>query len=51
MQFKLSVEDFGIILNALHYYRQEPNGEAWELQQQYDEERINDLRTHCFPTN
>ena len=41
MQFKLSVEDFTIILNALHYYKKvEKRGNF----QQYDEERINDLR-------
>ena len=41
MKFKLSVEDFTIILNALHYYKKvEKRGNF----QQYDEERINDLR-------
>ena len=41
MQFKLSVEDFTIILNALHYYKKvEKRGNF----KQYDEERINDLR-------
>lgn len=41
MKFKLSVEDFTIILNALHYYKKvEKRGNF----KQYDEERINDLR-------
>ena len=41
MRFDLSVEDFTIILNALHYYKKvEKRGNF----QQYDEERINALR-------
>lgn len=41
MKFNLSVEDFTIILNALHYYKKvEKRGNF----KQYDEERINDLR-------
>jgi hypothetical protein len=41
MKFNLSVEDFTIILNALHYYKKvEKRGNF----QQYDEYRINDLR-------
>ena len=41
MKFDLSVEDFTIILNALHYYKKvEKRGNF----QQYDDERINQLR-------
>lgn len=41
MQFDLSIEDFTIILNALHYYKKaEKRGNF----QQYDVERINALR-------
>ncbi len=41
MNFNLSVEDFTIILNALHYYKKvEKRGNF----QQYDTERINALR-------
>ena len=41
MKLNLSVEDFTIILNALHYYKKvEKRGNF----QQYDEDRINDLR-------
>ena len=41
MKFDLSVEDFTIILNALHYYKKvEKRGNF----QQYDDERINALR-------
>ena len=41
MNFELSMEDYGIILNALHYYKKvEKRGNF----QQYDEERINALR-------
>jgi len=41
MNFELSMEDYTIILNALHYYKKvEKRGEF----QQYDEERINALR-------
>ena len=41
MNFVLTVEDFTIILNALHYYKKiEKQGRF----QSYDEERINALR-------
>jgi hypothetical protein len=41
MQFDLSIEDFTIILNALHYYKKaEKRGHFI----QYDTERINALR-------
>jgi non-homologous end joining protein Ku len=41
MNFTLSVEDFTIILNALHYYKKvEKQGHF----QAYDDERINALR-------
>ena len=41
MKFELSLEDHTIILNALHYYKKvEKRGNF----QQYDEERINQLR-------
>lgn len=41
MNFILSVEDFTIILNALHYYKKvEKRGNF----QAYDESRINALR-------
>ena len=41
MLFELSLEDHTIILNALHYYKKvEKKGNF----QQYDEERINQLR-------
>ena len=41
MTFELSIEDHTIILNALHYYKKvEKRGNF----QQYDEERINQLR-------
>ena len=41
MKFDLSVEDFTIILNALHYYKKaEKRGNF----KQYDAERINKLR-------
>ena len=39
--FNLSMEDYTIILNALHYYKK---AEKRENFQQYDEERINALR-------
>ena len=41
MTFDLSLEDYTIILNALHYYKKvdkQPNF------QQYNEQRINQLR-------
>ncbi len=41
MNFDLSMEDFTIIQNALHYYKKvEKKGNF----QQYDEDRINQLR-------
>lgn len=41
MNFELTVEDFTIIQNALHYYKKvEKRGNF----KQYDEERINQLR-------
>ena len=41
MKFDLSIEDFTIIQNALHYYKKvEKRG----IFKQYDEERINQLR-------
>ncbi len=39
--FQLSMEDYTIILNALHYYK---NVEKKGNFQQYDERRINKLR-------
>jgi len=41
MKFDLNIEDYTIILNALHYYKKvEKRGNF----QQYDEDRINQLR-------
>ena len=41
MKFDLSMEDYTIIINALHYYKKvEKRG----VFQQYDEKRINQLR-------
>lgn len=41
MNFELDMEDYTIILNALHYYKKvEKRGNF----QQYDTERINQLR-------
>lgn len=41
MIFNLTVEDFTIILNSLHYYKKvEKRGNF----QAYDDQRINDLR-------
>lgn len=41
MNFELDMEDYTIILNALHYYKKvEKRGNF----QQYDAERINQLR-------
>ena len=41
MRFNLSMEDYTIILNALHYYKRiEKRGNF----QQYDDEKINNLR-------
>ena len=41
MNFTLSLEDYTIILNALHYYKKAPKRDNFE---QYDEQRINLLR-------
>ena len=41
MKFELSMEDYTILINALHYYKKvEKRGNF----QQYDEEKINSLR-------
>ena len=41
MNFELSIEDFTIVINALHYYKKvEKRGNF----QAYDEQRINALR-------
>lgn len=41
MNFELTIEDYTIILNALHYYKKvEKRGNF----QQYNDERINALR-------
>ena len=43
MKLELSVEDYTIIINALHYYKKvEKRGNF----QQYDVDRINQLRNH-----
>ena len=41
MKFDLSMEDYTIILNALHYYKKVEKRGNFE---QYDDERINKLR-------
>ena len=41
MRFELSIEDHTIILNALHYYKKVEKRENF---QQYDDERVNELR-------
>ena len=41
MRFELSIEDHTIILNALHYYKKVDKRGNF---QQYDDERINQLR-------
>ena len=41
LEFDLTMEDYTIILNALHYYK---NVEKKGNFQQYDERRINKLR-------
>ena len=41
MRFNLAVEDYTIILNALHYYKKVDKRGNF---QQYDEQRINELR-------
>ena len=43
MQFNLSIEDYTIILNALHYYKSEKVEKRGNFKQ-YNEERVNDLR-------
>jgi len=41
MKIDITMEDFGIIINALHYYKKvEKKGNF----QQYDDKRINELR-------
>ena len=41
MKFELTIDDYAIILNALHYYKKvEKRGNF----KQYDDERINQLR-------
>jgi hypothetical protein len=41
MKIDITIEDYGIIINALHYYKKvEKKGNF----QQYDDERINCLR-------
>ena len=41
MRFELTMEDFTIIQNALHYYKKVDKRENF---QQYDVERIHELR-------
>ena len=41
MKFNLSMEDYTIIINALHYYKKVEKRGNFE---QYDEVRINQLR-------
>ena len=41
MEFELTMEDYTIILNALHYYKKVENKGNFK---QYNEERINKLR-------
>ena len=43
MNFELSMEDYTIILNALHYYKKVEKRDNFK---QYDEKRINALRDH-----
>jgi hypothetical protein len=46
MKIDITIEDYGIIINALHYYKKvEKKGNF----QQYDEERINFLRDKFAP--
>ena len=41
MKIDITIEDYGIIINALHYYKKvEKKGNF----QQYDDERINSFR-------
>tara|TARA_B100001093_G_scaffold7891_1_gene7673 strand:+ start:78 stop:248 length:171 start_codon:yes stop_codon:yes gene_type:complete len=41
MKFELDMDDYTIILNALHYYKKVEKRENFK---QYDEKRINKLR-------
>ena len=41
MKFDLSMEDYTIIINALHYYKKVEKRDNFK---QYDEDRINQLR-------
>lgn len=41
MNFELSVEDFTIILNSLHYYKKVEKRGHFQI---YDEQRIDQLR-------
>ena len=41
MNFELSLEDYTIIINALHYYKKVDKRGNFDF---YDEERINELR-------
>ena len=41
MKFDLSMEDYTIIINALHYYKKVEKRDNFK---QYDEARINQLR-------
>lgn len=41
MNFELTMEDYTIILNALHYYKKVDKRGFFD---QYDDERINELR-------
>ena len=41
MNFNLDMEDYTIIINALHYYKKAPKRPNF---QQYNEQRINQLR-------
>lgn len=41
MKFELTIEDYTIILNALHYYKKVEKRENFRV---FDEARINELR-------
>jgi len=43
MKFDLSIEDYTIILNALHYYKKTTVEKRGNFKQ-YNEHRVNDLR-------
>ena len=48
MKIDITIEDYGIIINALHYYKKvEKKGNF----QQYDDERINFLRDKLAPND